>query len=159
MIELFISHYCQGSATLTRIIYLNNCCFKGYSVCVCNVLISFQAPLICTPGYPKSTLPWPSHFLWGHLPGLFLPEQTACHLLQGQPGSEPRRFRRPAAKRLWTQVRTYTTCYTCFMSNPLYCKWTHLQNYTCRIPRIMPIQYTYMHILYYITLTLVLTNF
>lgn len=78
--------------------------------------LSLQAPLICTPGYPKSTLPWPSHFLWGHLSSLFVPEQTACHLLQRQHGPEPRGCRRPAAERFWTQVRTNTTCYTCFSS-------------------------------------------
>lgn len=63
-----------------------------------------QASFLCAPGYSKPTLPWPSHLLGGHLPGLLLPEQTAGHLLQRQFGSEPRGHWRHAAERLWSQV-------------------------------------------------------
>lgn len=41
----------------------------------------FQSYSAGTPRYPKSALPGPSYFLWGNLPRLLLPEQTAGHLL------------------------------------------------------------------------------
>lgn len=85
--------------------------FQGHNVFVSHIHFPLQASFVCTPGYSEPALPWPSHLLGGHLPGLLLPEQTEGHLLQRQFGTKPRRHWRPAAERLRAQVRTGPPCH------------------------------------------------
>lgn len=123
---LILPYYCLPSATRSFLItWAAHWSFQGHNVVVSHIPFPLQASFLCAPGYSEPTLPWPSHLLGGHLPGLLLPEQTAGHLLQRQFGTKPGRHWRPAAERLRTQVRTQPPHHTAAVSAANLCIKMH----------------------------------